>query len=88
MSGSPAPASCAVCGADIPPGARACPECGADDRTGWREQSIYDGLDLPGAESGPGPAGKRQRLFWQIAGIVMLVVVVLLVLLNRFWIAP
>lgn len=41
------PEECAVCGASIPPTARACPECGADERTGWREQSIYDGLDLP-----------------------------------------
>lgn len=44
----PPPAECAQCGAAIPPNARACPECGADERTGWRETSIYDGLDLPG----------------------------------------
>lgn len=43
----PAPAECAICGADVPPAARACPSCGADERTGWREQSLYDGLDLP-----------------------------------------
>lgn len=47
MSASRAPAECAVCGADIPPNARSCPECGADERTGWREDSIYDGLELP-----------------------------------------
>lgn len=43
----PPPSECAQCGAEIPPNARACPECGADERTGWREASIYDGLDLP-----------------------------------------
>lgn len=43
----PAPAECAQCGEPIPPGARACPHCGADERTGWRETSLYDGLDLP-----------------------------------------
>ncbi len=43
----PPPAGCAQCGASIPRHARACPECGADERTGWRESSIYDGLDLP-----------------------------------------
>ena len=43
----PPPDECANCGAAIPRHARACPECGADERTGWREQSIYDGLDLP-----------------------------------------
>ncbi len=50
MAGRTAPVppdTCAVCGADIPPNARACPDCGADERTGWREDSIYDGLDLP-----------------------------------------
>lgn len=41
------PPTCAQCGADIPGGARACPECGADERTGWREVSVYDGLELP-----------------------------------------
>ena len=46
-----APDHCAVCGEAIPPRARACPGCGADERTGWREQSIYDGLDLPGEET-------------------------------------
>lgn len=41
------PDECANCGTPIPPGAKACPECGADERTGWRETSVYDGLDLP-----------------------------------------
>lgn len=44
---APPPDECANCGAAIPRGARACPECGADERTGWRETSLYDGLDLP-----------------------------------------
>ena len=47
----PAPEECAQCGEPIPSQARACPGCGADERTGWRETSLYDGLDLPeGAE--------------------------------------
>jgi len=40
-------AECANCGAPIPRHAKACPECGADERTGWRETSLYDDLDLP-----------------------------------------
>ena len=43
----PAPEECANCGAAIPARAKACPNCGADEHTGWRETSIYDGLDLP-----------------------------------------
>ena len=37
-----------MCGADVPPRAKACPDCGADERTGWNEEATcYDGLDLP-----------------------------------------
>lgn len=44
------PSECPVCGAAVPPGARACPECGADERAGWSEEATrYDGLDLPEA---------------------------------------
>jgi hypothetical protein len=43
-----APEECPVCGAKVPPGAKACPECGADERSGWNEEETrYDGLDLP-----------------------------------------
>ena len=41
------PEECANCGAAIPRGAKSCPECGADERTGWREKSVYDEIDLP-----------------------------------------
>ncbi|PTY07345.1 zinc ribbon domain-containing protein [Opitutaceae bacterium EW11] len=55
------PPYCAQCGAEIPPNARACPECGADERTGWDEVSIYDGLDLPEAEDVDGASERLQR---------------------------
>ena len=94
MSKLPPPVSCAVCGADIPPRAKACPECGADELTGWREQSLYDGLDLPEEEpsgrrfapvefgQNPERAGKA-RLWW-VTATVLLIIVGLLVFLNRF----
>lgn len=42
------PSECPVCGAAVPPKARACPGCGADERTGWNEEATrYDGLNLP-----------------------------------------
>ncbi|MBI2442141.1 MAG: zinc ribbon domain-containing protein [Lentisphaerae bacterium] len=45
------PNICPVCGAKVPPAARACPECGADETTGWNEdRAVYDGLDLPDNE--------------------------------------
>lgn len=80
----PPPDECANCGADIPPNARACPECGADERTGWRETSIYDGLDLPGdddddADEKGSPRRKRGGLawYWIAAFILVLATLVL-----------
>lgn len=84
MSGLPPPSHCANCGAGIPPKARACPACGADERTGWREQSIYDGLDLPDENSSQETHRETAGIFWKTAIIVLLAAVGLLVLLNRF----
>jgi len=76
------PAECAQCGADIPPRARACPECGADERTGWRERSIYDGLDLPEPDtddSAPPSSRRSGRLawYWVVTLIALLLLLVL-----------
>ena len=76
-----APEECAVCGAAVPRRAKACPECGADERTGWRGQSIYDGLDLPedawreGEPPAPRrPTGRVNGLPWYcwLVGVVLL----------------
>lgn len=85
MAGTrPPPESCANCGADIPRHARACPECGADERTGWRDTSLYDGLDLP-AEAFDEPAPARDRppqvnglaWYWWVIGVLLLLALVL-----------
>ncbi|MCS6243403.1 MAG: zinc ribbon domain-containing protein [Opitutus sp.] len=52
------PEDCAQCGEPIPRNAHACPSCGADERTGWRETSIYDGLDLPDEDDEPASENK------------------------------
>lgn len=85
---APPPDSCANCGAEIPRAAKACPECGADERTGWRESSIYDGLDLPDSawrddrDSADAPAGGETRRaphvngvpwYWWLVGVGLLV---------------
>ncbi|HTJ77623.1 MAG TPA: zinc ribbon domain-containing protein [Rariglobus sp.] len=76
------PEECAQCGAVIPRRAHACPGCGADERTGWRETSLYDGLDLPeeafdddasataGSSTPRGVAGLAW--YWWVVGIVLL----------------
>ena len=72
------PEECANCGAAIPRKAHACPHCGADERTGWRETSVYDGLNLPDSAYDDGGASKqrRQGLAWYwivaiVAGIIV-----------------
>jgi predicted nucleic acid-binding Zn ribbon protein len=72
-----APEICANCGAEIPPNARACPECGADERTGWAEQDLYDGLDLPEDEDEQAKTNlsrqrrETSRWFWWFIAIVL-----------------
>jgi hypothetical protein len=73
-----APSECANCGAEIPRGARACPECGADERTGWRETSVYDGLELPDESAPRRTRGRTSRdvnglrWYWWCAGVAIL----------------
>jgi len=76
---------CPNCGADVPAGASACRECGSDDSTGWSEDTLYDGLDLPDPGYGPEePPRETARFPWQAVGIGMVVLFVLLILLGGF----
>lgn len=78
----PPPDECANCGATIPRGASACPECGADERTGWRETSVYDGLDLPdSADESDGAADRRRAnrvngiaWYWWVVGLAVVLI--------------
>ncbi len=38
---------CPNCGAEVLAKAKSCPDCGSDEKTGWSEDTMYDGLDLP-----------------------------------------
>ena len=86
MAPLPPPDECANCGAAIPRHAKACPECGADERTGWRETNLYDGLDLPdaafddaGARTKRGPAKPQVNgvaWYWWVIGVLLLVALV------------
>ena len=91
MPDAPPPDECANCGAAIPRHTRACPECGADERTGWRETSVYDGLDLPDAaaedEARPAPA-RAPRVngvawYWWLAGALLLVLLAIRFIAGR-----
>jgi predicted nucleic acid-binding Zn ribbon protein len=71
----PAPDECANCGATIPRHARACPECGADERSGWREPSVYDGLNLPDSaydDTPRRPARHGLPWYWIVTALVLI----------------
>jgi len=77
------PEECAHCGDPIPRGARACPGCGADERTGWRETSIYDGLDLPDSDDAADNGNHRDfearrpvKIFWILVGVGLLALLI------------
>ena len=44
------PGDCPVCGEHVEEGSASCRSCGSCPQSGWSEDAVYDGLDLP-AES-------------------------------------
>lgn len=66
---------CPNCGADVKPNSLACRECGADENTGWSEETMYDGLDLPDVEEDIPKSGSNffwNRYFLFITAIICL----------------
>jgi len=41
---------CPNCGAEVQIKAKSCPDCGSDENTGWSDDTMYDGLDIPALE--------------------------------------
>jgi len=89
---------CPNCGADVPPNAKACPECGSDEKTGWSDNTVYDGTGIEDPEEfdyedwkrrevgGRGPRRSRKQWFWWVVGIAVLAVTLWLVI-SRLWCA-
>ena len=83
-----------MCGAEVPPSARACSECGADDTAGWDEdQARYDGLDLPEDEfdydkylykefGNAGKLTKKRRPWLGIISLTLVLIALIFVLLK------
>ena len=79
------PEVCPICGADVPPKAKACPGCGADEKTGWSDEAESSGLDLPDEDFDYGEFVKREfgggkkslvprgvHWFWWIIGVLLI----------------
>jgi RNA polymerase subunit RPABC4/transcription elongation factor Spt4 len=73
--------TCPNCGADVPDEAKACPECGADEKTGWSDDTIYDGTGIEDPDDfdyedwqrreGVGKSDRRQVLIWMGAAVML-----------------
>lgn len=85
---------CPACGEEVPAGAKSCPECGSDENTGWSDQTVYDGTDIPDEkdfdyektlvnEGLAKPKRSPNRLAVVAVAIVLLGALILLFVLNR-----
>jgi hypothetical protein len=66
---------CPNCGAEVSLRALACPECGSDEDTGWSEDTMCDGMNLPEAETSdkrPGTSLFQNKYFLYIVAILAL----------------
>ncbi|EDY81674.1 hypothetical protein VDG1235_1292 [Verrucomicrobiia bacterium DG1235] len=57
------PGECPICGEYVEEGAVACGGCGSCAETGWNEDTLYDGLDLPDG-SDRDPRESRESKVW------------------------
>jgi len=77
------PEVCPVCGAEVPPNAKACPECGADEDTGWAEGAGAEASGLPDEDfdyeefvkrefgGGKNPKPHGIHWFWWVIGVLL-----------------
>ena len=91
---------CPNCGAEVPAKAKACPECGADEKTGWSDNTIYDGTDIEDPDEfdyegwkqrefeGRGTRRTRKQWFWWIVAVLILAVVLWLFIVRQWCAIP
>jgi ribosomal protein L40E len=53
---------CPACGAEVPVKAQACPECGSDDKTGWSDDTMYDGTGIEDSDEFDYAEWRRREL--------------------------
>jgi len=85
---------CPVCGTEVPAGAKACPECGSDEKTGWSENTVYDGTGIEDPEEfdytdwrrrelGAGRRRSGREWLWWAVGLFALALFVWLFVVRR-----
>ena len=85
------PFVCPVCNEQLSPNAKACPNCGACHRSGWSQDTAYDGLGIDDdgfdynkfivGEFGGKPRVKSRReiMIWVISAILLAAFVCMIV---------
>jgi hypothetical protein len=76
--------ACPNCGAEVPIKAKSCPDCGSDENTGWSEDTMYDGLDLPVLDESDILAKRsmlQSKILYYIVAILTIVAFVLFYIL-------
>jgi predicted RNA-binding Zn-ribbon protein involved in translation (DUF1610 family) len=80
---------CPNCGAEVPARAHACPECGSDEKTGWSDQTIYDGTGIEDPDGFDYEDWRRQefggrgRHGWAVWAVALLMLGLIVWLLLR-----
>jgi len=66
------PGECPNCGEYVEAGAASCDHCGSCEDTGWNEDSIYDGVDIPDWESEDARPRSENKLLSFLVTIALL----------------
>jgi hypothetical protein len=92
------PFICPNCGAEVPAKSPACPECGADEKTGWSDDTIYDGTGIEDPDEFKYEDWKHREMegrwtrrtskqwFWWVVGLLIVALLIWLVF-SRLWCA-
>ncbi|MBC2605538.1 zinc ribbon domain-containing protein [Pelagicoccus albus] len=66
------PGYCPNCGEYVEQGAAACESCGSCEETGWNEDAIYGGLDLPTYDEESSTDQSSSKVWGAIVSLILL----------------
>jgi hypothetical protein len=75
---------CPNCGAEVRVGTPSCLNCGSDDETGWSDDTLYDGLDLPESSDEYIQFEKKKKISRVFTGTVGFLLLFLFIIIFIF----